>query len=88
MIVLQAWASAFGEAWVATTTIMATMLGIVAGVFLFILVAAVMVAVIGTLLAGAFDRITNRMADRWEKTGRKPHGRWAEVIAGGKHREK
>ena len=69
------WQSYFLMGWEHTGAFLALFLGGLA---------AVLVAVLSVM----FDRITRAMAKRWEKTGKRPAYRWAEIIARGLRHEK
>ena len=49
------------------------------GLCAFLLAAAVVVLMLG-ILAMTFDRITARLAKRWQRTGKRPDGRIARII--------
>ena len=52
-----------------------------------VLLTLVVLLALVAALSVLFDRITGAMAKRWEKTGRRPAARWAEIIARGNRRE-
>lgn len=87
MGVLENWLDAFMTGWQTAGTVAAMCLGGVAGAFVGIVALALLVAVVGALGSWAFDTITNAMAKRWEKTGRRPNTRWADAIARGRRNE-
>lgn len=87
MEVLQIWIAAFWNGWQTIGEIAAAILGGVCATMVFFTVAAVVVLAVAALVAWAFDRITTAMAERWKKTGRRPAGRWADVIARGRKHE-
>ena len=77
------WQTYFVMGWENTGAVLAAFFGGAAAVFLALLVLALVAGVLAVL----FDRITGAMAKHWEKTGKRPAYRWAEIIAGGRHRE-
>ena len=77
------WQTYFLMGWENTGAVLAAFFGGAAAVFLALLV----LALVAVVLAVLFDRITGAMAKHWEKTGKRPAYRWAEIIAGGRHRE-
>lgn len=81
------WQEYFLMGWENTGAVLAAFFGGAAAVFLaFALLALVLLALVA-VLAALFDRITGAMAKRWEKTGRRPAARWAEIIARGHRNE-
>lgn len=81
------WQTYFLMGWEHTGAFMALFLGGLAAVLLGLLVLAVCLLALVAVLSVLFDKITAAMARRWEKTGKRPAYRWAEIIAGGRHRE-
>lgn len=81
------WQSYFLMGWENTGAVMAAFFGGAAAVLLSLLALAVVLLALVAVLAFLFDRITGAMAKRWEKTGKRPAYRWAEIIARGRHRE-
>lgn len=81
------WQSYFLMGWEHTGAFLALFLGGLAAVLLALLALAVVLLALVAVLAVLFDRITRAMAKHWEKTGKRPAYRWAEIIAGGRHRE-
>lgn len=81
------WQAYFLMGWEHTGAFLALFLGGLAAVLLGLLVLAVCLFALVAVLAVLFDRITGAMAKHWEKTGKRPAYRWAEIIAGGRHRE-
>lgn len=81
------WKSCFIMGWKNTGAVLAAFLGGAAAVFLAISVLAVVLLVLVVVLDVLFDRITEAMAKRWEKNGKKPAYRWAEIIAKWNHNE-
>ena len=78
-------AAQFMVGWTATTEFMALLCGGLCAVLLAALITALVLALLVCILGAAFDAATNARARRWEKKGRHPAGRWAEIIAKGKH---
>ena len=81
------WQTYFLMGWEHTGAFLALFLGGLAAVLLGLLVLAVCLLALVAVLSVLFDRITAAMARHWEKTGKRPAYRWAEIIAGGRHRE-
>ena len=81
------WQSYFLMGWEHTGAFLALFLGGLTAVLLALLALALVLLALVAVLAVLFDRITGAMAKRWEKTGKRPAYRWAEIIAGGRHRE-
>lgn len=81
------WQEYFFVGWNNTSAILATFFGGAAAVFLALALLALSLLILVAVLAALFDRITGAMAKHWEKTGKRPAYRWAEIIAGGLHRE-
>lgn len=81
------WQSYFLAGWENTGAVLAAFFGGAAAVLLALLTLAVVLLALVAILSILFDRITGAMARRWEKTGKRPAYRWAEIIAGGRHRE-
>lgn len=81
------WQTYFLMGWEHTGAFLALFLGGLAAVLLGLLVLAVCLLALVAVLSVLFDKITTAMARRWEKTGKRPAYRWAEIIAGGRHRE-
>lgn len=81
------WQSYFLMGWEHTGAFLALFLGGLTAVLLALLALALVLLALVAVLAVLFDRITGAMAKRWEKTSKRPAYRWAEIIAGGRHRE-
>lgn len=81
------WQAHFLMGWENTGAVLAAFFGGAAAVFLALMVLTLVLIAMVAVLAGLFDRITGAMAKRWEKTGRRPAARWAEIIARGNRRE-
>ena len=81
------WQTYFLMGWEHTGAFLALFLGGLAAVLLGLLVLAVCLLALVAVLSVLFDKITAAMARNWEKTGKRPAYRWAEIIAGGRHRE-
>ena len=82
------WQAYFVMGWENTGAVLAAFFGGAAAVFLALMVLTLVLIAMVAVLAGLFDRITGAMAKRWEKTGRRPAARWAEIIARGLRNEK
>lgn len=82
------WVNSFLTGWESMGGVVAMCLGGTAAIILglFLLVAALFI--LAVVLGALFNVATDRMAKRWEKTGRQPPHRWAEIIARGRHRGK
>ena len=82
------WVNSFVTGWVSLGNVVAMCLGGLAAIVLglFILVAAGLI--LFGILSAVFNVVTDKMAKRWEKTGRQPAHRWAEIIARGRNRGK
>lgn len=70
-------AAHFVAGWTAAAEFMAMLGGGVCAVFLGVVAIVLLLSVAGVI----FDAATNTLARRWEKKGRRPAGRWAEIIA-------
>ena len=70
-----------------TGNVLAAICGGAAAVVMAALVLAVVLLTIAAALGAVFNMITDAMARRWEKTGKRPANRWAEIIERGRHRE-
>lgn len=81
------WQSYFLMGWEHTGAFLALFLGGLAAVLLALLALAVVLLALVAVLSVMFDRITRAMAKRWEKTGKRPAYRWAEIIARGRQHE-
>lgn len=81
------WQAYFIMGWENTGAVLAAFFGGAAAVFLAAVFLALVLLAMVAALAGLFDRITGAMAKRWEKTGRRPAARWAEIIARGHRNE-
>lgn len=81
------WQSYFLLGWEHTGAFLALFLGGAAAALLALLSLAAVLLILVAALSVLFDRITGAMAKRWEKTGKRPAYRWAEIIARGWHRE-
>lgn len=81
------WQAYFVMGWENTGAVLAAFFGGAAAVFLAIALLALVLLAMVAALSVLFDRITGAMAKRWEKTGRRPAARWAEIIARGNRRE-
>lgn len=81
------WQSYFLMGWENTGAVLAAFFGGAVAVILALLVLAVVLLALVAALAVLFDKITGAMAKHWEKTGKRPAHRWAEIIAGGRQRE-
>lgn len=81
------WQAYFLMGWENTGAVLAAFFGGAAAVFLAIALLALVLLALVAALSVLFDRITGAMAKRWEKTGRRPAARWAEIIARGNRRE-
>ncbi len=81
------WQAYFLMGWENTGAVLAAFFGGAAAVFLAIALLALVLLAMVAALSVLFDRITGAMAKRWEKTGRRPAARWAEIIARGNRRE-
>lgn len=77
------WQNYFVMGWQATGNVLAAFLGGTVAVVLFFLVMCLVLLALVAVLAILFDAITAAMAKRWEKVGRRPANRWAEIIARG-----
>lgn len=81
------WQAYFLAGWENTGAVLAAFFGGAAAVLLALLSLAVVLLALVAVLAFLFDRITGAMAKRWEKNGKRPAYRWAEIIARGRTRE-
>lgn len=81
------WQTYFLMGWEHTGAFLALFLGGAAAIVLGLLVLALVLLALVAVLSVLFDRITGAMAKHWKKTGKRPAYRWAEIIAGGRHRE-
>lgn len=81
------WQTYFLMGWEHTGAFLALFLGGLAAVLLGLLVLAVCLLALVAVLSILFDRITGAMAKHWEKTGKRPAYRWAEIIARGRRHE-
>ena len=81
------WESYFLAGWESTGAVLAAIFGGAAAVLLALLALAVVLLALVAVLGILFDRITGAMAKHWEKKGKRPAYRWAEIIARGRHRE-
>lgn len=81
------WKAYFLAGWEKTGAVMAEFLGGAAAVLLMLLVLVAVLIILVAILDALFDKITSALARRWEKTGKHPAHRWAEIIAGGRKRE-
>lgn len=81
------WKSYFLAGWESTGAVLAAFFGGATAVVLALLVLALVLLALVAVLAVLFDRITGAMAKRWEKTGKRPAYRWAEIIARGRRHE-
>lgn len=81
------WQSYFLMGWENTGAVLAAFFGGAAAVILALLVLAVVLLALVAAMSALFDRITGAMAKRWEKKGKRPASRWAEIIARGHRRE-
>lgn len=77
----------FIAAWLGTWEVASYIFGGLAALVLALLVLIVFISILVAALSMLFDRITGAMAKRWEKTGRRPAARWAEIIARGHRHE-
>ena len=76
------------ECWLAFSVMASTVLFLGAGLAGILLAGIVVLAVLAILVAAAgalFDFTTDRLARRWNKTGRRPKGRWAAILERGWH---
>lgn len=81
------WQSYFLMGWEHTGAFLALFLGGLAAVLLALLALAVVLLALVAVLSVMFDRITRAMAKHWEKKGKRPAYRWAEIIARGRRHE-
>lgn len=81
------WQSYFLAGWENTGAVLAAFFGGAAAVLLALLTLAVVLLALVAVLSILFDRITGAMAKRWEKKGKRPAYRWAEIIERGRQRE-
>ena len=81
------WQAHFLMGWENTGAVLAAFFGGAAAVLLAIALLALVLRALVAALSVLFDRITGAMAKRWEKTGRRPAARWAEIIARGHRNE-
>lgn len=81
------WQSYFLAGWENTGAVLAAFFGGAAAVLLALLAVTAVLLVMVAVLAVLFDWITRAMAKHWEKKGKRPTYRWAEVIERGWHRE-
>lgn len=81
------WQSYFLLGWEHTGAFLALFLGGAAALLLGLLALAVVLLALVAVLSVLFDRITGAMAKHWEKKGKRPAYRWAEIIERGRHRE-
>ena len=63
----------------------AVWLAAAAGGAVAVLVMVVCVLLLTAVVGGAFNWCTTRLARRWKRKGKRPAGRWAEIIAEGVH---
>lgn len=70
-------AAHFVAGWTAAAEFMATLGGGVCAVCLGIAALVLLLSVAGAI----FDAATKALARRWKKKGRRPAGRWVEIIA-------
>lgn len=70
-------AAHFVDGWTAAAEFMAALGGGACAVLLGIVAIALLLSVAGAI----FDAVTKALARRWKKKGRRPAGRWAEIIA-------
>ena len=76
------------ECWLAFSVMARTVLFLGAGLAGILLAGIVVLAVLAILAAAAwalFDFTTDRLARRWNKTGRRPKGRRAAILERGWH---
>lgn len=76
------------ECWLAFSVMARTVLFLGAGLVGILLAGIVVLAALAILAAAAgalFDFATDRLARRWNKTGRRPKGRWAAILERGWH---
>lgn len=81
------WQSYFLAGWENTGAVLAAFFGGAAAVLLALLTMAVVLLALVAVLSILFDRITGAMAKHWEKKGKRPAYRWAEIIARGRQCE-
>ena len=81
------WQAYFLMRWEQVSAVLNWFLGGLVAILLGLAVLAVCLLAMVAALSMLFDRITGAMAKRWEKTGRRPAARWAEIIARGNRRE-
>lgn len=81
------WQSYFLAGWENTGAVLAAFFGGATAVLLALLTLAVVLLALVAVLSILFDRITGAMAKHWEKKGKRPAYRWAEIIARGRQRE-
>lgn len=81
------WQSYFILGWERTGAVMAAFFGGAAAVILALLTLAVVLLILVAVLDVLFDRITRAMVKHWNKTGKRPGYRWAQILAEEQHRE-
>lgn len=81
------WQVHFLLGWEATGSVLATFFGGAAAVILAVLSLALLLMVIAAILNAVFNVVTDAMAGHWEKVGKRPGTRWAEIIAKGRSRK-
>lgn len=75
------WAINFASGWRSTANALALVGGGVAAVIVHIAVLALALLISVTVINAVFHLTTKALAKRWEKTGRRPSARWAQIIA-------
>lgn len=81
------WQAYFLMGWEQVSAVLSWFLGGLAAILLGLAVLSVCLLAMVAALSMLFDRITGAMAKRWEKTGKRPAYRWAEIIARGQRHE-
>lgn len=81
------WQAHFLLGWEATGSVLATFFGGAAAVILAVLSLTLLLMVIAAILNAVFTVVTDAMASHWEKVGKRPGTRWAEIIAKGRSRK-
>ena len=82
------WIESFVVGWEWLGNIMAMCMGCLAAAALGLLILLTVGVILFCIIAAVFNVVTDKMAKRWEKTGRQPAHRWAEIIARGRNRGK
>ena len=82
------WIESFVVGWEWLGNIMAMFMGCLAAAALGLLILLTVGVILFCIIAAVFNVVTDKMAKRWEKTGRQPAHRWAEIIARGRNRGK